>query len=210
MEDLVFYEEIVKKFQNSKRFTHTLGVAKEAYALGQIFLPEKSDKLRLAGILHDITKEFSVERQLNLCDEYGIIINKNELVPKLLHAKTGCEFARRLLGKEVVDDEIYNAILYHTTGRKDMTLFESLIYLADYIEEGRSFVDCIELRKYFYKEIENATSYAERLEVLASTMILSFDLTIKNLIEEGKSIDYDTVTARSFFLKNKNKISEVF
>ena len=210
MEDLVFYEEIVKKFQNSKRFTHTLGVAKEAYALGQIFLPEKSDKLRLAGILHDITKEFSVERQLNLCDEYGIIINKNELVPKLLHAKTGCEFARRLLGNEVVDDEIYNAILYHTTGRKDMTLFESLIYLADYIEEGRSFIDCIELRKYFYKEIENATSYAERLEVLASTMILSFDLTIKNLIEEGKSIDYDTVTARSFFLKNKNKISEVF
>ena len=49
-----------------------------------------------------------------------------------------------------------------------------------------------------------ANDYSDKLEVLRKTMVYSFDLTICNLIDEGKLIDQDTVNARNYFLLNKN------
>ena len=196
--------DIVKNFVSEKRFSHTLGVEKEAYNLGLIFMPKKAEKLRLTGLLHDITKDFTTEKHLELCAEYGIYIDKNSLVPKLLHSKTGCEFAYRMFGDKVVDEEIRSGILYHTTGREKMTLFESIIYLADYIEETRTFEDCVKLRDYFYNNIKSAVTYDDKIEVLRKTMVLSFDYTIKNLIDEGKVIDKDTINARNYFVTCKN------
>lgn len=200
--------EIVKGYVCEKRFSHTLGVEKEAYRLGMIFMPEKLEKLQLAGLLHDITKDFKTEKQLELCKEYGILVELENLVPKLLHSKTGCQFARSTFGSEIVDDEIYNGILYHTTGRKNMTLFEAIIYLADYIEETRTFEDCVKLREYFYNNIKNADNYSDKIEVLRKTMIYSFNLTIKNLIDEGKRIDKDTINARNYFVSCKDIFSK--
>lgn len=197
-------KDIVKHFVSEKRFNHTLGVEREAYNLGMIFMPEKAEKLKLTGLLHDITKDFKTEKQLELCKEYGIYVDIDNLVPKLLHSKTGCEFAYRTFGKDVVDEEIYQGILYHTTGRENMTLFEAIIYLADYIEDTRTFEDCIKLREYFYENIKNARDFDEKLEVLRKTMVLSFDFTIKNLIDEGKRIDKDTINARNYFVSCKN------
>jgi nicotinate-nucleotide adenylyltransferase len=192
--------EVVKTFEDEKRFFHTLGVEEEAQRLGEIFMPEKIYKLRLAALLHDITKGFTQEKQIALCEEYNIELDPNDLAPKLFHAKTGCEYARKLFGEEIVDKEVYDAILYHTTGRENMTLFEQLIYLADYIEPNRTFEDCIILRKYFYENIEKAKSEEEKIKVLNSTMIMSFDLTLKNLSEEGKKIDLQTIKARNYFI----------
>lgn len=199
----------VKTFETEKRYYHTLGVQREAHALGLIFLPAKAEKLALAGLLHDITKDFNLEKQLFMCDEYGITIDRNNIVPKLLHAKTGCEFAKRLFGDVIVDKEVYDGIYYHTTGRANMTLFEIIIYLADYIEDGRQFEDCVLLRKFFYDNIKKAQSRDEKFEVLRKTMVMSFDLTIKNLIEEGKQIDSDTVNARNYYLNNKNLLDSM-
>ncbi len=195
--------DIVKTFVSEKRYLHTVGVEKEAYKLGKILLPQKAEKLQLTGLLHDITKDFKTEKQLQLCDEYGIKYNLEGLVPKLLHSKTGCEFARRHFGNDIVDDEVYSGILYHTTGRANMTLFEAIVYLADYIEETRTFEDCVALRNYFYENVNNAISYEEKIEALRKTMIYSFDLTIKNLIEENKPIDFDTISARNYFINSK-------
>ena len=83
-----------------------------------------------------------------------------------------------------------------------MTLFEMLIYLADYIEKGRTFEDCVELRKYFYLNIESANTYEDKLEVLRKTMLLSFDMTIKNLLDENGLVDLDTISARNSFVAN--------
>lgn len=196
--------KIVSGYIGDKRYNHTLYVTKEAYRLGKIFIPEKAEKLALAGLLHDITKQFSLEKQIELCEKYDIIINYNKIVPKLLHAKTGAFFARELLGEELVDDEVFNGIFYHTTGQEYMTLFQSIIYLADYIEESRSFADCVVLRKYFYDQINKADSTDEMFAALVNTMVESFNLTIKNLIEERKNIDSDTIKARNYFLTNDN------
>jgi predicted HD superfamily hydrolase involved in NAD metabolism len=202
--DLVSLRDIVKTFMRDKRFLHTLGVEKEARRLGEIFIPEKCDKLSIAGLLHDITKEFSKEKQLELAKEYG---KEEELIsfpPVLWHSMTGCDYARAKFGKELVDDEIYNSILYHTTGNERMTIFDAIIYLSDYIEENRTFYDCVLLRNYFYVNLEKCNTMEEKKELLRQTMILSFDLTIKGLMEDGKLVDFDTVKARNYFLKNKN------
>lgn len=200
MHNIEDIRDIVKSYMSPKRFFHTIGVEKEAVALGKIFLPDKVNKLGLAGLLHDITKDFKTEKQLLLCEEYDIAIDKDNIIPKLLHSKTGSEFAKRSLGGDIVDDEIYSGIYYHTTGRANMTLFEAIIYLADYIEETRTFDDCVMLRKFFYDNIAKAQNYEEKIEVLRKTLIYSFDLTIKNLIEEEKQIDFDTIGARNYFV----------
>lgn len=192
----------VKAYQKEKRYLHTIGVSEEARELAKIFLPEKEEKLFLAGLLHDITKELSGQEQIDMCVKYGIELPKN-IAPKLLHAKTGAKFALELFGSEIVDDEVYNAIYHHTTGKENMSLFDMIIYLADYIEKGRTFEDCVILRDYFYKSIKTASNYNEKLDVLQKTMVYSFDLTIKNLVLEGKSIDNDTINARNYFLNCK-------
>lgn len=205
MVESVKIEEIrcfIKEIQGEKRYNHTLGVEQEAYNLGKIFMPEMCERLALAGLLHDITKTLKTEEHLALCEEYGIEIDRENIAPKLLHARTGCEYARRRFGEDIVDDQIYSSILYHTTGKAGMNLFEALIYLADYIEPNRTFGDCKKLRRYFYKSLKKGED--DKLEVLRKTMILSFDMTIKNLIEENKQIDGDTVSVRNFFIKNKN------
>ena len=201
--DFVFFTNAIRALETPKRFNHTLGVQKEAYELGMIFLPQKAEKLAFAGLLHDITKDFNTEKQIEFCQSYGIPVNMDNIVPKLLHSKTGCEYARRTFGAELVDDEVYSGIYYHTTGRKNMSLFETIIYLADYIEPGRTFEDCVVLRKFFYDNIENVNSYEDKLEVLRKTMVMSFDFTIKGLIDDGKQIDSDTVEARNYFITNK-------
>ena len=202
--EIVNLDEIrshLKELQGEKRYNHTLGVEEEAYKLGQIFIPDECERLALAGVLHDITKKLKTDEQLKLCEEYGIEVDKN-IAPKLLHAKTGCEYARRKFGKEIVDDQIYTAILYHTTGKAGMNLFEALIYLADYIEPNRTFGDCKKLRRFFYKGLKKGK--IDKYELLRKTMVMSFDLTIKNLIDENKQIDGDTVESRNYFLRTPN------
>jgi nicotinate-nucleotide adenylyltransferase len=203
--DISAIRDVVKSFTTEKRFSHILGVEKEACELGRIFLPEKCEKLQVAGILHDITKNFSYEKQIELCNEYGIELDKY-ITPKLLHAKTGCEFARRHFGNKIVDDEIFSAIYYHTTGKAEMSVFEAIIYLADYIEETRTFADCVELRRYFYDNIGKAHSYEDKLEVLRSALVLSFDMTIKNLLDEGKVVDFYTMSARNYLIINEKNL----
>lgn len=201
--DWDFYKAYIKSLQKEKRYRHTLGVAEEALNLGMIFIPQKAEKLYFTGLLHDITKDFSTEAHFVLCEKYCLNVDKN-IAPKLLHSKTGASYAKELYG-DIIDQEVYNGIYYHTTGRANMTLFEIIIYLADYIESGRTFEDCVYLRKYFYENIKKATNYDEKLEVLRKTMVLSFDLTIKNLIEEEKRIDTDTINSRNYFLTTKLK-----
>ena len=199
--DWEFIKATVKVFQKDKRYKHTLGVANEALNLGRIFLPTKLEKLYFAGLLHDITKDFGTEKQLETCRKFGIDVPLT-LAPKLFHSKTGAYFARDIFGAELVDSEVFSGILYHTTGRANMSLFEIIIYLADYIEDGRTFEDCVYLREYFYDRINEAKAMTDKLEILRKTMVLSFDLTIKNLISENKQIDSDTINSRNYFLTN--------
>ena len=194
-------EEILGKMReyarsniSERRYAHTEAVEEEIAVLAGIYCPEKTDKLRAAAILHDITKEYNVEKQLQLCREYDILID--DLViksPKCFHAITAKAVAEDVFG-EFIDDEILLAVRYHTTGRREMALVEKLLYLADFIEPTRTFESCVALRKFFYGGIGTADAKIH----LEKTLLYSFDITIKELIAEHNVIMTDTVEARNY------------
>lgn len=190
----------IEPYLTEKRYAHTLAVEKEAAALAQIYLPEKEDKLRIAALLHDITKKESVEKQLQMCAEFGIMVDEDDiLAPKTFHAKTAAALAARCFAA-YTDEEVCRGIRYHTTGHASMSAFEAIVYLADYIEETRTFADCMTLRQYFYSRIDMEGT-AKKDIILRDTMILSFDMTIRNLMDEGGPIDHDTIAARNWYLR---------
>lgn len=204
MEDTRKLEDIrgyVAKVLGKKRFSHTLGVEREMAVLAEIFLRDKSEKLRAAALLHDITKELDVERQRELCKKYALSADTAmERSPKLYHALTGAYVARELF-PDIIDDEAFDAIRYHTTGRRGMKLCEKLLYLADYIEDTRTFEDCVLLRSYFYEGIDRAASKEEKYMHLQKTLLKSFDMTISGLESEGAFVDPTTIDARAFIME---------
>ena len=183
-----------------QRYNHTLGVEKMAVRLGELLAPDKIPILRGAALLHDITKENSFEKQLQICENVGIIITYvQKMTPKTLHALT----AAALIPSEYPDfayDEIISAVKSHTTGSENMSVTDEIIYLADWIEENRTFEGCVILRNYFWDAEPQKMSKRELSMHLKKTLLLSFDKTIKELTDEGLPIDINTAKARNSLL----------
>lgn len=192
--------EEVAAYISGKRYRHTLGVEREIAELGRLYLPEKIPALRAAALLHDITKEKTHEEQLALCARYGIPVSDTDRIsPKIFHAKTGCRVARDAY-PDLVTDEIFDAIEKHTTGARDMSLFAKLLYLADYIEDTRTFPDCVTLRHVFWDGVAGLA--AEALpEHLDRVILLSYDMTIRDLLENENPVALATIDARNALLE---------
>lgn len=65
------------------------------------------------------------------------------------HQYAGAYVAEKYFG--VQDEDILNAIRYHTSGRPCMSALEKLIFLADMLEEERSYEGVEVLRKLFWQ-----------------------------------------------------------
>lgn len=141
---------------SSARFEHTLGVERAAAWAGERLCPDDVPMLRAAALLHDVTKEYSFGKQLKICDERGIILREDEKnSPQTLHAIT----AAAIIPSEYPEfdiPELVGAVRWHTTGRAGMTLSEKIIFLADYIEDGRKYDSCRALRESFMRELSEA------------------------------------------------------
>ena len=188
--------EIIKHI-SGKRLLHTYAVENEIKRLGELYGFDEDGliKLRVSALLHDITKEMPTKKQIEFCKERGLkITDDDRKSPKLFHSLTGAHLSRELF-PDIVDETVFSAILYHTSGRPNMTLPEKLLYLADYIEETRTFPDCITLREYFYST-DNFS-----VEHLDKTLLLSYDMTVRNLLDEGKTVHPTTILARNSLIK---------
>ncbi len=186
-----------------KRLSHILGTEEECLRLAEIFslTEEETEQLATAALLHDITKRFSREEHLAYLEAIGREVGEDFLrSEKTLHALTGAFYAREHY-PEAVDDAVFSAILFHTTGREDMSLLQKLLYLADYIEPTRTFPDCVTLRQYFYDRIGNG----DRMKALNDTLIFSFDMTISDLLKGRCPIHSDTVAAWNFLVSEEEK-----
>ena len=200
LEDL---RERVQKTMSPKRYTHTCAVECMVARLCELFCPECTLELRAAALLHDITKEESLEKQLQLCREFDIIVKSGDvLAPKTFHAKT----AAALIGREYpafASEAVINAVRWHTTGHENMTLGEQLLYLADYIDDSRMFPDCVRLRNYFWRADPAAMDEGARIAHLYDTLIMSFDMTMRHLLDENATISLDTILARNALIEKK-------
>lgn len=148
-------DSMLKEELSLNRYTHTMGVAEEAVRLAKAY-NEDEDKAYVAALFHDCAKELNDTKKLKLCEEYGIKLDSIFLRQiSLTHGFLGAELARRLFAIE--DNEILNAIRYHTTGRKNMSRLEKIVYIADNIEPNRGNTkDLEELRVIAYKDLDEA------------------------------------------------------
>lgn len=171
---------VALSYLKHRRIPHVLGTEQEAVRLAERYGGDV-EKARVAALLHDCTKKLDMEEQLTLCKQYGIELDELEQQAlKLLHAKTGAAIARDVFG---VDDEIYSAIRYHTTGRANMTKLEKIIYLADYIEPSRDFPGVDKLRKVCYEDLDKG-------------LLLGLEMTIAEMSAMGSPVHHATIEAR--------------
>lgn len=171
---------VALSFLKRRRVPHVLGTEQEAIRLAVRYGADV-EKARRAALLHDCTKRLEMDEQLALCRRYGIELDELEQKAlKLLHARTGAAVARDVLG---VDDEIYGAIRWHTTGHANMTLLEKIIYLADYIEPSRDFPGVEDLRRVCYEELDRG-------------LLMGLEMTIEEMREMGNPVHHATLEAR--------------
>ena len=197
---MTLIEQVRKDLTLSEKKTrHTEGVVKAALLLAERHFPSlPKEQVELAALLHDFTKEYPEERHLRVFERYGVIPDEETLAsPKLFHAQTAALIAKRVYK---APEEVCTAVRFHTTGRPEMTPLEIIVYLADYIEENRTYPGCVRLRQYYetqYKTMKNKEL------ALQKTLIRSFDSTIRDLLRDREPIGQTTVDARNYYLTAK-------
>lgn len=164
--------EIVREQLTDRRYRHTIGVMDTAIALAKKYQADEK-KAELAAIFHDYAKFRPVEEMKRIIIEQGMPSELLRFNSELWHAPVGAYLAQKEAG--IDDEEILEAIRYHTSGRIGMSLLEKVIYLADYIEPGRQFPGVEEVREM-------------ALESLDKALIKSIQNTILFLMKKGQPV----------------------
>ena len=181
---------IALSYLKPKRMPHVLGTEQEAVRLAGQYGADET-QARIAALLHDCTKKLDMDRQLALCRQYGIPLDDLEQhALKLLHAKTGAATARDVFG---VDDAVYWAIYWHTTGHADMTLLEKIIYIADYVEPTRDFPGVDALREAVWRDLDEG-------------VLLGLEQTLRLLESQGRSVCSASHAARDYLVRERKSL----
>ncbi|NLB49027.1 MAG: nicotinate-nucleotide adenylyltransferase [Erysipelotrichia bacterium] len=133
-ENNLYFIEKIRRYIKSKRYHHSLSVARTAYRLAKLHGLDV-EKAYIAAILHDIAKGIS--------DEDSLVLMK-QFYPQYLGIGSYSyhQFLGELIVKRdflILDEEILNAIKYHTTGKPNMTWLEKLVYVSDKVDPGRGY-----------------------------------------------------------------------
>ena len=127
--------------------------------------------------MHDCAKgkHLYASEMLKLCRQYQLEISETEEKdPYLLHGKLGAYFCEHKY--KIKNPEILSAIIWHTTGRPDMTLMEKIVFVADYIEPGRDKAPNLDdLRRLAFEDIDEAV-----YEITKNTLVSS-NISIKEV-----------------------------
>lgn len=179
------------------RLRHTLGVEQMSLDIGKEFTLDPYDLilLRCAALLHDITKEYSFEKQLKICSEFGIILRNDEIsCPPVLHAITAAAIIPTQYPNFNIP-KIVSSVRWHTTGKRDMSLLEKIICFADYIEYGRQYASCVKARNSFWSEIKLCDTVNDKYICLDKALKQSLDSTVANITNKGGVVNADTIEA---------------
>lgn len=167
------------------RYEHVLGVvetAKKLAALNGV----SEEKAEIAALAHDVAKNLSKDKMKEIMTVSNIMLSDiEENNPNLWHSIIAPIEAKERLGIE--DEEILDAIRWHTTGKVNMSVLTKIIYIADMIEPGRDFDGIDALRKTTFEDLDKG-------------VYEGLNGSIKVLLERNLLIDENTIKARNYFL----------
>ncbi|AOT72774.1 bis(5'-nucleosyl)-tetraphosphatase (symmetrical) YqeK [Geosporobacter ferrireducens] len=193
MKDLSYIENHIKEMLTEKRYQHSLGVQKTAIQLAKQY-GASIEKASIAALIHDCAKDLSIEQLLKHAAQFDIIIDDlTKFHPELLHGAVGAALAKSLFS--IHDEEIIDAVRYHTTGRSNMTMLDKIIYLADFIEPSRNFDGVDQLRAMASSNLDRAT-------------LMALEHTIYYVIKKSKLLHVDTIHARNFLLLRQDGLEQ--
>ncbi len=186
------YDKMEEKLGHH-RYIHSVGVAGTAVSLAMKY-GENIYKAQIAGILHDCAKCYDDEELVRLCRKKEIeVTDFEEKHGFLLHAKYGAYLAENKYG--IRDEDILNAIRWHTTGREEMSLLEKIIFISDYIEPTRNKAENLSV-------IRNEAFNGNDID---KVLLMIMSETIKYLNASDNSIDTTTISAYEFYGKKVKK-----
>lgn len=186
MTDLCEIIEYVKNNLSEKRFNHIKGVAETAKDLAE-FYGENPHYAEMAGYLHDIAKEISLEEMNDLAKDLDL--DESIRTSKaMMHAIAGACLSDKLFD---IPKEVYFACYYHTTGRENMTTLEKIVFLSDMIEPSREFKGLDAIKALAKTDLNRA-------------VLASLNSTIRHLVETDKKIHYPSIKTRNFLLTELN------
>ena len=181
------YKEILQGKLSERRYIHSLNVAESAKELAEIYGYDR-EIAYTAGLIHDCCKDTPPGLQLSYMLQNGMELTQIETdTPKLYHAMCGSIFIQKEFG--IDNQDIINAVRYHTTGRKNMSLLEKIVFIADFISAERDYDGVEVMREKAARSLDEAI--AEGL-----------GFTIKELIENSKVVHPDTVDAYNDAMMN--------
>lgn len=183
-------KQYIKENISSSRYVHTLGVVEMAKHLA-VLNNECEEKAEVAALIHDIAKSMPIDKQIEILKNNNFELDKITLnSPQILHGFVGAIIAKELMN--ITDEDIINAIKYHTIGKAYMTTLEKIVYIADYIEPNRNYPGVEELR-----EITKNNLNLGVLQGLENTII--------HVIKQKQLVHPQTMEARNFLLLEINK-----
>lgn len=153
MYDVEQIKKDLKNILSEFRYEHSLMVATEAKQLAKHYHVDE-EKAYIAGLVHDIAKEFSNEENNKWIDKYQL---SKEIISsefsKVLHAEIGAFVVEE---RYHLDKEISNAVRYHAIGHVPMTTLEKIIFIADKIGRKTTTPDIGQEKTLAYENLDKA------------------------------------------------------
>lgn len=194
-DDIIRLTALVRQRLSENRFSHTLGVMRAAEMLGNYCLSDKIDELKVAALLHDIAKELPLDEQKALILGGGGTLTEEDIsCAPVIHS-----FAAPYVVKKDFSDfaigEVLSAIRFHTTGDASMSVFDEIVFLADFIEDTRPYKACKELREELISGLVQ-DKIEENQQHLHRMSIKMIDFTVKYLSDRQRPVHSSMYAAR--------------
>lgn len=177
--------EYLKSNLKPSRYEHTLGVVETAKALAKLN-GISEEKAEIAALAHDVAKNLSKDKMEEIIKENNILLSEVEKKNfNLWHSIIAPIEAKEKL--KIQDNEILDAIRWHTTGKENMSILTKIIYIADMIEPNRNFPGVEKIRQLTFENLDKGVMYG-------------LSESIKDLLNKNMLIDLNTIKARNYFI----------
>lgn len=178
-------KEDLRCMLSKRRYNHSLNVASVAKELASIYNVDE-EKAYVAGLTHDIAKEFSDEENKYYLNSYHLdeYLLSDEY-KKILHAYIGAKYVK---DKYNLDDDICDAINVHTIASPDMDMLAKILFVADKIEPNKDYIGIEDERRLAYINIDESLK-------------LCLENNIKSLAFKGKQPHKNTIDTLNLLKK---------
>ena len=185
----------VEKRLSASRFSHTLGVTRAAELLSEYCLPEKRNELRAAALLHDIAKELPLDEQKKVITDGGGVLNVEDLLSEPVLHSFAAPYVILAEFNTFATSDILRAVKFHTVGDAEMSVFDEIVFLADFIEDTRPYDVCISLRNELLPALKKGRIEENQMHLHKAALKMT-DFTIDYLNKRQRHVHSAMLSAK--------------